>query len=91
MKRALALLALLAAGTAYYTFVHAEDYSVAGEAMGQRAHLALPTLAWSGYDPCHARLRHRVHRHVAHANGWSRHPCPRRRHRLARSDDKPRH
>ena len=43
MKRALALLALLAAGTAYSTFVHAEDYGVAGAAMGQRAPLALPT------------------------------------------------
>ena len=43
MKSALAAAALLAVGTTYYTFARAEDYNVAGEAMGQRAHLALPT------------------------------------------------
>jgi hypothetical protein len=43
MKRALVALALLTAGTTYYTIVQAEDYGVAGEAMGKRAHLALPT------------------------------------------------
>ncbi|MBT3266597.1 hypothetical protein HN371_05545 [Candidatus Poribacteria bacterium] len=43
MKRALAILTLLAVGTTYYTIVHAEDYNIAGEAMGQRAHLVLPT------------------------------------------------
>ena len=43
MKRALAILTLLAVGTTYYTIVRAEDYNVAGEAMGQRAHLVLPT------------------------------------------------
>ncbi len=43
MKRALAALTLLALGTTYYTIVQAEDYDIAGEAMGKRAHLALPT------------------------------------------------
>ncbi len=43
MNRALVTLAALVAGATFYTIVRAENYDVAGEAMGKRAHLALPT------------------------------------------------
>jgi hypothetical protein len=43
MKRTLVTLALLVAGATLYSMVQAEDYDLAAEAMGKRAHLALPT------------------------------------------------